>query len=369
MFRGLEGLAAISPDEAIAKYPGAYWFISSLDYRYEIIGYLTEERGIQPEKIINYVPVHKIRSCILLQEALIYDRTGELHFCWRNPSPRINPSEHINAKALRDLRDGLIESISKGRTSEHPACDNCSQISERYYPVTPASWSINYFCNGGICNFKCSYCTLANAPAVESDKGKHSLAEMISACKHEGLLFEDYKVVLSTAGEPTLHPNRKDFYNSFDGLELSVNTNGSVFDKDLFDTMNKTRVLLECSVDAGTRETFLRIKGVDCFEKVIKNLTEYAKATMGIVALKYIFIPGVNDTEADIKGFISLCKESNAMFVIIAIDYFSVDIISEQTCKMILKLKNTLYEESILCVPYTTYETAEYKDLMRKLFD
>jgi len=367
MFRGLEGLAAISPDEAIAKYPGAYWFISSLDYRYEIIGYLTDERGIQPEKIINYVPVHKIRSCILLQGTLIYDRTGELHFCWRNPSPRISPSEHVDAKALRTLRDSLIESISEGRAPEHPACDNCSQVSERYYPITPTSWTINYFCNGGICNYRCSYCTLTNAPVVDSDKGKHSLAKMISTCKDEGLLFEDYRVVLSTAGEPTLHPDRKEFYNSFDGSELIVNTNGSVFDKDLFDTMNKKMVLLTCSVDAGTRETFFHIKGVDCFEKVIKNLTKYAKASIGIVALKYIFIPGVNDTEADIEGFISLCKESNATFVIIAIDYYSVDIISEQTCKMILKLKNTLYEENFLCVPYTTCETTEYRNLMQKL--
>lgn len=44
-WRGLEGLPVCSPDKAIAQYPETRWYIPTLNYRYQIIGYLTEKWG------------------------------------------------------------------------------------------------------------------------------------------------------------------------------------------------------------------------------------------------------------------------------------------------------------------------------------
>lgn len=367
-YRGLEGLIVVPPESAMVDYPGAYWFIPSLDYRFQIIAYLTENLGIPSDHIINYTPVHKVKSCLFLQKALIYDRTGDLRFCWRTPCPALSSTDGIDGKKFRALRDGLIESIQTGGVVVDPACANCPQICEDYYPEESKAWSVNYFCNS-VCNYNCSYCTIGGAPPNDSEYGRRTLGEVITAFKEAKLLDPDYSVVLSTAGEPLLHPRRKEFYQAFDGAEFVVNTNGSIYDPDLFEMMTQKQVLLITSVDAGTRETYRKIKGIDGFSRIRNNLSRYAQATMGIVALKYLFVPGVNDFRADIDGFVELCMDIGAMFVIVSIDYFSISNITEHTKNMVQRLRTALAEKHILYVPYTAWETNEYNKMMRELFE
>ena len=365
-FRGLDGIQVISPKEAMERFPDGRFLICSLDYRYQIIGYLTESCDVAPERIINYMPVKKVRSCSFLQKALIYDQTGDLRFCWRNPSPEVNASETVDAVALLTLRDTLLQGLQNPETKTQTPCDGCPQLCEEYYPEKPLSWSLNYFCYSR-CNYKCSYCTLRDREDGDFHNGEQPLGVLIEKFKDTGLMSPDYSVILSTAGEPSIHPKRKDFYDAFDGAELVVNTNGFVFDSDLYESMQTKKILLVCSVDAGTAETYTKIKAVNGLEQVQKNLTQYAQSTTGIVALKYIFIPGTNDTPADIDGFVDLCVHTGALFVIVSIDYFSIDKVSQQTRDMIQRLSQGLAKHHILCVPYTAWETAEYNQMMREL--
>ena len=368
-YKGLEGLTVISPEEALLMFPNGKFFIPSLDYRYQIIGYLTEECGVSSDRIINYIPVEKIRSCSFLQKALIYDQSGDMRFCWRNPCPSIKSENNsLNSIELLKLRNKLIDEIKNGKTPSHRACMNCPQICEGFYPKEPLSWSVNYFCQS-ICNYKCSYCTLSHGNGIkpEKDAGRHTLGEVINSYKNERLLNNDYSVILSTAGEPLLHPKKKEFYEAFDGAELVINTNGSIYDEELVKLMNYNKVLLVVSLDAGTNKTYKTIKGVGSLENVKRNLTEYSKTSIGIVSLKYLFVPGVNDNIEDIEGFVKFVEDVNAMFCIIALDYFSMDNVTEQTKNMIKYMSSRLSEKNILCVPYTAWETTEYNAEIRKL--
>ena len=204
---------------------------------------------------------------------------------------------------------------------------------------------------------------------IKANSGKAPLSQVISSFNSVGLLSDDYRVILSTAGEPLIHPNRKDFFDAFDGFELAINSNGSIFDDDLFKLMSKKKVLLLTSVDAGTPETYAQIKGLDFFEKTKANLYRYSRAPVGIVALKYLFVPGVNDNIADIDGFIRCCDETGATFVIISVDYYSFDKISANTTEMVRRLKTGLSNLDILCVPYTAGESAEYIQALMGLLD
>lgn len=368
-YKGLEGITVISPEDAVKNFPEGNFFIASLDYKYQIIGYLTEKCQVTPDRIINYVPVEKIRSCSFLQKALIYDRTGDMRFCWRTPCPTISTNNGLSAKQLLKLRNTLIEEIKTGKKTSHTACAGCPQIGETFYPKTPKSWSVNYFCQS-ICNYRCSYCTISDAPELDEGTGKCTLDEVIQSCKQEQMLSEDYSVILSTGGEPLLHSKRKEFYEAFNGAELVINTNGSIYDPDLADLMNREKVLLLTSVDAGTAETYAQVKGtgLHAYEKVKENLSKYANASIGIVALKYLFVPGVNDNQIDVDGFIQFCEESGAMFVVISLDYFSIDNVTEHTKSIIHYLNMELSKRNILCVPYTAWETIEYNKIMQELF-
>lgn len=65
---------------------------------------------------------------------------------------------------------------------------------------------------------------------------------------------------------------------------------------------------INVSIDAGTAETWKKIKGVDNFEEVCMNLADYYKASCrpGQVTLKYIILPGINDSEEDYESLMDI---------------------------------------------------------------
>jgi len=77
-------------------------------------------------------------------------------------------------------------------------------------------------------------------------------------------------VSIGGGGDPLTNPATQDFINRIVelGIKPSVVTNGLALDK--FDLSGCEWAGV--SVDAGTRETFKRLKGKDCFDKVINNI-------------------------------------------------------------------------------------------------
>lgn len=369
-YRGLEDIQIISPQEAMGRFTDGYFFICSQEYKYEIIAYLTDVCKIIPKRILNYVPVKKVRSCVYIQKCIDYNLLGDLGFCCMGIGPVIKNNDDVDIKAYLDLRNTLLKKLEDPKTLTHTSCDNCSQICERYYPETPLSWHINYCCYNH-CNYKCSYCNIWNHKwenGYNGHKGEQSLGYLIEKFKEAKVLSQDYSVALTTAGEPTIHPKRKEFYRAFDGIQLVVSTNGFKFDVDLYEVMQTKKVLINCSIDAGTPETYAKIKGVDGFAQVRKNMAQYAKAATGIVALKYIMIPDVNDNYSDIDGFIELCVETNASIAIVSLDYNSMDKVTPQVAEMVQRLKNGLNKYHIFSIPQTVAWTSEHTDLMKNLW-
>lgn len=236
-WKGLEGVEVISPDEAMERSPEAWWFIPSLNYRYQITGYLTEERGVAADRIINYEPVRRFRSCLHLNRSVQYDRTGELTFSCAKACPRVLAGERPDASSLHRLRDGLLKAIEEDRIPPGSLCAGCDLIKEDYYPVAPKVLCVNYFANS-VCNYRCSYCSVAHAGTLKEDVGRHSVDDVIGALRREDMLSEDYDLDFVTAGEPTLYPGRKEVYRTFDGDKMGFVTNGFLFDEDLFALMD-----------------------------------------------------------------------------------------------------------------------------------
>ena len=367
-YRGLNGLVVTPFDEALAKYPRSEFFITSMDYRFQIMGQLLENGKIPPERIINYEPVEKRRTCSCLEKFIDYDEDGKLLCCWTPQSPA---AERNNFKKFYDMRKNVIDLlINNAETPEfyksYPACNGCAYIKTEYYPVARKSWWLNYF-GFNPCNYKCSYCNVKHIPVDKSEV--LDMDACLRALKDNEMLSEWYGIVYSTAGEPTLHPARKKLYDAFDGFAFIVNTNGSILDYDLFDLMNREKVKLVISVDAGTRETYQKIKSVDTFDKVRKNLIKYSEAKIGITALKYVFIPGINDNDEDVNGFINLCLETNCGYVIISYAYGYEEKMTEKTYGIMKKLSDKLKELDFFVTPYTQFETPEYAAKIRGILD
>jgi MoaA/NifB/PqqE/SkfB family radical SAM enzyme len=87
-------------------------------------------------------------------------------------------------------------------------------------------------------------------------------------------------VCFAGGGEPTLHPNFAEAVKyTYDlGMEVSIITNGTNFTDEIIDSMAKYMRWAGISVDCATRETFLKTKKVDLFDKVILNIEKLSKA-------------------------------------------------------------------------------------------
>ena len=366
-YKGFYGLDIMPIEAALKNFDKLEVFITSLNYRHQIIGELTENSIISKEHIINFVPVEKRKGCNLLENrALYFD--GWLQFCvCEDTAPKILKYTNEKAKEFMELQEFHSKAIAVD--SKNTSCYDCGTIKEDYYPVDRQLTSFNY-CNPHICNFRCVYCFSVgldvNRPKKDADI---ELGELMKPYLDNGWLDENYELILSTAGEPTIHPKRADYYNAFNGYVMVVNTNGSVFDEDLFALMNEKKVYVQISIDSGTKETFISVKGVDCFERVVKNISMYNEAKIGMVMLKYIFIPGLNDSDEDLRGFLEIVDKTDVSFVNLAIVFAShrvghgsiLDVTSKSIDQM-RNLKAEIEKRNKLCFLNTaneTYDTVE----------
>ena len=79
---------------------------------------------------------------------------------------------------------------------------------------------------------------------------------------------------------------------------------------------------INLSIDAGTPETWRKIKGFDNFETVLSNLHRYRQysARPGQIILKYIILPDVNDRLEDLSTVVEIAKRLDVRHLTIARD-------------------------------------------------
>jgi hypothetical protein len=333
----LIGISIISIQEALKAYPDAKIFIASSLHKYQIIGYLLYTVHLESSKIINYEPVEKRRSCSLLETQMLVSE-HKLQFCCsdfgkkRSPAVEFNGDYESSVKNFCKLREEYIECFNH---SQPTACDGCLCLEENYFAVNRIVERVNYS-EGGICNSKCTYCSSCAKTNKDIDTEIYLPNLMDTLSQHH--LINEELVTFLACGEVSIHPLRKEIYQSVCDYRNYVCTNAFVYDKDLAKLLSKQRSVLHVSVDSGTNQTFKKIKGFDLFDQVKANLKKYSQD--GLVELKYIFLPGVNDNVADIDGFFGLFKEINACSMTISFDLHASHILSDQTRDMVLYFVN-----------------------------
>jgi molybdenum cofactor biosynthesis enzyme MoaA len=118
-------------------------------------------------------------------------------------------------------------------------------------------------------------------------------------------------------------------------------------------------------LDAGTRETFKKIKGIDAFARVCENLRRYAEH--GNVEVKYIFMNGVNDSNGDIEGFADACNEINAASVFVTRDlndYNTGYVLSDANLEAIAKIYSLAAEKGLyVSMSPLAFRSGEYERL------
>lgn len=357
----LFNLPIMSLSQVLEKYPGCVFYVATSDYVKSEIFALLLRNNISKERILNYEEGKKYKSCVDLETHLYTGRMidaggGErgLRFCCNNGyRANIPPIVAYGETASQTwhnyltARDGIIAQLNSpaqasASTDKIHTCVGCPNVREAYWgqrhlKLITLSFDMS-------CNFKCIYCA-AEFPSRTKKELVASANENLEFFEYmvqNGHVTKDTTIALAQ-GENLVHPCRDTILDAIKSFPVIIYTNASVYSEKLAQVLSLGRSMICVSMDAGTRETFTKIKGVDAFEKVRQNLRSYSEA--GYVELKYIYMPGINDNVQDVEGFLQLCHEINANHISISNDLrsanaFDVDA-ANFLAKFISETKNT----------------------------
>jgi len=193
----------------------------------------------------------------------------------------------------------LIHS-DKLKTLANTLKDPNNPIGDLPYPI---NWHI-YPSN--ICPYKCNFCIMTEEKKNKGMLDKNILQKAIN----DAARLKIDLIHFSGGGEPLTNPFLSEIieYAKMRGVKTALSTNGYLLNK-----LNSQVDHLRISFNAGTRELYKAIHGVDAFDKVIENIKTAVKQRKGKdIGMGFVITP---ENYKDIDNFIKVAEECNVDFV------------------------------------------------------
>lgn len=174
------------------------------------------------------------------------------------------------------------------------------------------------------CNCNCIYCYTAENKKYYNSLKTYNLYPILKDMVDKKILRKNGSIGFG-GGEPVLLPEFDKIIdllikNNFD--DIRVPTSGIKYSKMIEKGISTGQLSVNISLDCSSKETYKRIKQVNAFDIVCKNLKKYAKAQKNSynVICKYIIIPGINDNKEEIDNWLKFNKENNIGIIVIDIE-------------------------------------------------
>lgn len=127
-----------------------------------------------------------------------------------------------------------------------------------------------------ICNLRCIMCFQVDKSFSNKNYMGRMSWELFTKIVDEVAENECKAITLASRGEPTLHPkfcDMIDYIRSKNILDIKINTNATMLSEKIIKSILKNDVSeVVFSVDAGTKETYEKIRVKGKFEKVVDNI-------------------------------------------------------------------------------------------------
>ncbi len=157
--------------------------------------------------------------------------------------------------------------------------------------ISPKSDNIELQLTGSqTCNLHCWYCSTRRWGS-----GKNKTQSFFPPKNLKKLKIFQPKAIILSGGEPTLYQPTKSFgFNQailtmakiIPGVKFGLITNGTIFPSG---SWTKHCQWLRISLDAGSSKTYLKLKGANLFDTVLKNFKNYLKSDIPYVGLGYVY--------------------------------------------------------------------------------
>ena len=344
-----EGIEILPLNEAVNRYPDYSICITHLPQRMLAIRNYLIEKGIPAERIVTAEPYEYRKGCSWMGKVLVLTDTKVTTCCTTYQFRNIEQTGVIETD-FKNYTEYCQNMLNRWRKNEPTHCDNCNCLKVDYWEFKPELTTINIATSReDDCNFRCSYCIVNNYSKgyfVDITREEHSK-------RHEYVLsvmrfFQNVSpniAILYNAGEITISPYCDELINFWRENKMNVIlfSNMSVYKTNLTEASCKGNISVLTSLDAGTPETFTKIKRIDCFDKVVGNLKRFSDGG-GKIILKFIMLPGINDNKKDIDGFFDIAKQVNASIRFANDTEDFKKAVSENTLEMSIYFVNKCYE-------------------------
>ncbi|MDR0498323.1 MAG: radical SAM protein [Holophagales bacterium] len=348
--------------EALNRYPDAFLYITTDPESYDAAYDGLIAKGIPPEHI-GAKPQH----CLLVGHQFSLNGSSTINICYRlGPAEQIQVVGSIeeDVKNYYTYSERLRSDLNKGKLT---SCSGCPELhpGPSDEELTIGSVSVSSGMPGATkCNFKCFFC----CHGMNFEKKVHERSEELDNVLEILEYFaknEEVRYLHYAAAEITISPYRIEILKLLKKMDcrIMISTNASSYLEELKELLEDKNKFLLVSLDSGTPETFIKMKGVDAFYKVIENLEKYA-STGSVINLKYIVWEGINCNETDMDNFLAIAEKINATVEISwdirekiptfsDIQYWAVAYLARQC-----QLRNRPY--------IVSFDTVDYVDRLKK---
>jgi sulfatase maturation enzyme AslB (radical SAM superfamily) len=265
-------------------------------------------------------------SCEFIEGAVSFMRNGVTFCCishsgnkgWAKimgqPSDSQLPSDFVDQ--MLAAREKLRAENIAGKDN---ACKGCAFLKEQAWAERPYLLDYVVFGHYNICNLRCNYCYLTE-PGFNEPDYMYKVGTIVDELIDRKLLAPDSKIVWG-GGEPTVSKEFRPLMSKLQayGCRFWINTNAIVHAKEIVAGLASGRIEINVSIDAGTRETYHRVKAKDKFDIVWKNVARYAAVNPDKVIVKYI-VNDKNDSLGEIEAFMEKAKEAGVRDVRVSSD-------------------------------------------------
>ena len=174
------------------------------------------------------------------------------------------------------------------------------------------------------CNCNCKYCYTEEDKKMYNKLKTYNIYPIIKEMFDKKIIRKGGAIGFG-GGEPTILPEFDKLIGLFlknEFYEIRVPSSGIKYSKVIEKGISTGQLSVVVSIDSSSKEVYRKIKQIDAYNIVCKNLKRYAKAkkfSYNVIS-KYIIIPGVNDNTIEIDNWLYFNKENNIRIVVIDIE-------------------------------------------------
>ncbi len=295
----------------------------------------------------------KFKSCEWALSHLVIN-SRDINYCCSSFDKKLTYLEEYNGHLIDvddylQRRSNYIEMCKKGEFPE--ACVECPTLEEREWDESPGFVNISVS-NRTKCSCNCTYCIIsgggkADIKAELNSRAVWDVKPVLNDLRKKNMIKPNCHFIIG-GGECAEYPAGElewlIYFSLVTNGFIELLSAGIVYSDAIEKVLAAGHSQLKVSVDAGTKETYEKIKRVKGYDRVWKNLQKYIKAAkdnpQANVVIKYVIIPGVNDNLKDVKTFVKKCLEIGCKTIEVNMEFFWM---SENHDKPISKeLKQTL---------------------------